>query len=92
MVDVADIGWIAFGAALVALFAWYFWHVAVSMLRTMRLINDYLDSRSLRLRQQLEHEAIHGRPPLWYRLVQKVLILTVIAGAAALVWTKFTGA
>ena len=92
MAEVADIGWLAFGAAIVGLFAWYFWHTAVSMLRYMRSINGFLESRSSRLRQQLEHEAVHGRPPLWYRLVQKALILTVIAGTAALVWTKFRGA
>ena len=92
MAEAADIGWLAFGAALVVFFAWYFWHMAVSMARSMRSINGFLDSRSGRLRRQLEHEAIHGRPPLWYRLVQKALILTVIAGTAALVWTKFRGA
>lgn len=88
----ADLGWLALGAAVVALFAWYFWHIAVSMVRSMRAINGYLDTRSERLRRQLDHEAIHGRPPLWYRMVQKALILIVIAGTAALVWTKFRGA
>jgi hypothetical protein len=87
-----DLGWIALGIAIAALFAWYFWHTALSMLRFARTVTEMLDTRSERLRARLEHEAIHGRPPLWYRLVQRLIILMVIAGAAALVWTKFTGA
>ncbi|MDB5525994.1 MAG: hypothetical protein JWM58_3757 [Rhizobium sp.] len=92
MADGSDIGWIALGIAVVAMFAWYFWHTAVSMLRYGKSVSDYLDTRSERLRQKLEYEAIHGRPPLWYRLVQRLMILIVIAGAAALVWTKFRSA
>ena len=87
-----QLGWIAFGIALLALFAWYFWHTAVMMVRFIKIIIHYLDTSSERLRRQLEHEAIHGRPPLWYRMVQKALILVIIAGAVALVWTKFKGA
>jgi len=85
-------GWIAFGLALLALFAWYFWHVASSMIHNARMIVDFLDTRSERLRRRLEFEAIHGRPPLWYRLAQRLVIVVVIAGAAAMVWTKFRGA
>ena len=92
MAGMPDFGWIALAIAVVSIFAWYFWHTAVSMLRRAKAITDYLDTRSERLRQRLEYEAIHGRPPLWYRLAQKVVIVTVIAGAAALVWTKFRGA
>jgi len=88
----ADIGWLAFGAAIVALFVWYFWHTAVMMVRYFRTITHYLDTRGDRLKAEIAHEAIHGRPPLWYRMVQKALILSIIAGAAALVWMKFKGA
>jgi hypothetical protein len=92
MADVPDIGWIALGIAVVAAFAWFFWHTARSMLRNARALTDYLDSRSMRLRQRLDYEAMHGRAPLWYRLAQKLAILTLVAAVAALAWTKFRGA
>jgi hypothetical protein len=85
-------GWIAVGVLLLMLFGWFFWHTATSMIYYARMISEFLDMRSERLRRRLEFEAIHGRPPLWYRLVQRLVILLVIAGAAALVWTKFRGA
>jgi hypothetical protein len=85
-------GWIAFGAVLLALFGWFFWHAATSMIHYAGVISEFLDMRSERLRRRLEFEAVHGKPPLWYRLVQRLVILIVIAGAAALVWTKFRGA
>jgi hypothetical protein len=92
MTAVEQMGWIAFGVVLLALFGWFFWHAATSMIHYARMIVEFLDMRSERLRRRLEFEAIHGRPPLWYRLVQRLVILLVIAGAAALVWTKFRGA
>ena len=92
MVAVGDLGWYAVGIALIALFAWYFWHTAKSMISSMRLIHEYLDTRSERLRRRLEHEAIHGRPPLWYRAAQKLMILIIIAGCVALMWMKVKGA
>lgn len=91
MTDAGQAGWIALGIALLLLFGWFFWHSATSMLRNARMIVEFLDTRSERLRHRLEFEAIHGRPPLWYRLAQRLVILIVIAGAAALVWTKFRG-
>ena len=84
-------GWIVFAVLLLALFGWFFWHSATSMLHHARRIAEFLDMRSERLRRQLEFEAIHGRPPFWYRLAQRLVILMVIAGAAALIWTKFRG-
>ena len=87
-----EAGWIAFGLVLLAFFAWYFWHAATSFIHHARAIVEFMDTRSERLRRRLEFEAIHGRPPLWYRLAQRLFILLVIAGAAALVWTKFRGA
>jgi hypothetical protein len=87
----SDIGWVALGIAVVAIFAWYFWHSAVSMFRYAKSLTDFLDTRSERLRQRLQHEAMHGRPPLWYRLMQRLVILMLVAAVAALVWTKFRG-
>ena len=92
MAGVSDIGWIAFGIAVVVMFALYFWHTATSMLEYAKSLTNFLDTRSERLRQRLEHEAIHGRPPLWYRLAQRLVILLLVAAVAALVWTKFRGA
>ena len=54
-------GWLAFGAALALLFAWYFWHTAVTMVRSFRTVTRILDTRNERLKQQIAHEAIHGR-------------------------------
>jgi hypothetical protein len=84
-------GWMIFGILLLVLFGWFFWHTATTMLHHARTIAEFLDLRSERLRRRLEFEAIHGRPPFWYRLAQRFLILMVIAGAAALIWTKFRG-
>jgi hypothetical protein len=92
MTDVADIGWLAFGIAVVAMLVWYFWHTAVSMVAYAKSLTDFMDTRSARLRQRLEHEARYGRPPLWYRLAQRLIITIVIVGAVAMVWTKFRGA
>jgi hypothetical protein len=92
MTAAGNTGWIAFGVLLLLLFGWFFLHTAISMIRNARMIVAFLDTRSERLRHRLDFEAIHGRPPFWYRLVQRLLILLVIAGAAALVWTKFRGA
>ncbi|MGV3552805.1 hypothetical protein [Rhizobium sp.] len=85
-------GWLAFGAVLVVLFAWYFWHTAVTMVRYFRSITHYLDTRNDRLKAEIAQEAIHGRPPLWYSMVQKALILLMVAGVAAMIWMKFKGA
>jgi hypothetical protein len=87
-----DLGWLAFGAALIALFAWYFWHTAVTMVRYFAAITHYLDTRTERLKREIAQEAIHGRLPIWYRMVQKALILIIIAGSVALIWMKFKGA
>jgi hypothetical protein len=92
LADVSDIGWIALGIAVVAMFVWFFWHTAVSMIAYAKSLTDFLDTRSERLRQRLQHEAIHGRPPLWYRMAQRLVILMLVAAVAAMVWTKFRGA
>lgn len=91
MTAAEPVGWIVFAVLLLALFGWFFWHTATLMLHYARRIVEYLDTRSERLRRQLEFESIHGRPPFWYRLAQRLVILMVIAGAAALIWTKFRG-
>ena len=91
MTDAGQAGWIAFGVLLLALVGWFFWHSATSMLHNARTIIEFWDMRSDRLRRRLEFEAIHGRPPFWYRLAQRLVILMVIAGAAAMIWTKLRG-
>jgi hypothetical protein len=92
MGPVTDVGWIVLAIAVVCLFGWYFWHTVATAINYARTVTDYLDTRSERLRNRLEFEARHGRPPFWYRLMQKLTIVIVIAGVAALVWTKFRGA
>eukprot|EP01035_Chromulina_nebulosa_P057370 gene57370-78602_t len=80
----SDAAWIVVAVGVVVLFSWYFWHVGVTMLRNARAVADFLDGRSARLRRQLEYEAVHGGPPLWYRLARRLIIFIAIAAAAAL--------
>ena len=76
---------------VIVLFGWFFWHTATAMVSYARQITHYLDTRSERLRQKLEYEQMHGPLPLWYRVIQKGLILLIVVGAATLVWMKFRG-
>ena len=73
-------------AAVVALFGWFFWHVARSgidwLVSTARTIENWPQTR----RAMVEAEArAGGRFPFWYRAVRVSLILLVIGLAAFLI-------
>ncbi len=77
---------IALIIAVAALFAWYFWHVAKSIVGGTKTVSDFLDGRAARQRAELEREAKFGPYPLWYRAAQKIIIAVLFVGSAWLVW------
>jgi hypothetical protein len=83
-----DIWLIGLAAAVIVLFAAYFWHVARTMIGTARSFSNYLDTRAERQRAAYDHERRHGKPPLWLRSVRFLLITLMACGMAALLWNK----
>ena len=77
-----DLPTVALIITVAALFIWYFWHVATSMIKSGKALSDYLDSRADRHRLELEREARFGRYPLWYRAAQKLILAVLFAGVA----------
>jgi uncharacterized membrane protein YqiK len=86
-----DLPTIALLVAVVALFVWFFWHTAYSMIKSARNIAEIVDGSSSRKRLELEHEANFGPRPLWYRAAQKIVLAVLISGAAWLLWTLVQG-
>lgn len=87
-IDFAD--W-ALIISVAALFVWYFWHVATSLISGARRISEITDGAAARQRAELEYEAKFGPRPLWYRAMQK-LVLTALFGLSAwLVWDMIQG-
>jgi cytochrome c-type biogenesis protein CcmH/NrfG len=77
-------------AALIALFGWYFWHVARSLLggfvAAARTIQNWPQTR----RALVEAEAkAGGRYPWWYRAARVVIVLCIVGLAAYLVYRRF---
>ena len=77
--------------AVAALFIWYFWHTATSMIKGGKVLSAYLDSRAQRQRLELEREAKFGRYPLWYRAAQKLVLAILFSGSAYYVWKLVQG-
>jgi hypothetical protein len=76
-------------AAIAALFIWYFWHVGHSLVEwfisTVRMIQNWPQTR----RALVEAEArAGGRYPRWYRAARVVILLSVVALAAYLIYTR----
>ena len=71
-------GW-ALAAAVLALFGWYFWHVATSMLKAGRVVQT--------LPAALER-AFDGSVPPWLRLVRVVMSMLICFAAAVLIANK----
>ena len=86
MSNIVDLPFLALLIAVVALFVWYFWHVAKTMVSSTKTVSDFLDGRATRQRAELEREAKFGPHPLWYRAAQKVIIAVLFVGSAWLVW------
>jgi hypothetical protein len=91
MVEMPDVGVLLLAVAVVALVVWFFWHTISTMLDYGRQLAEFFDSSSERLRRKLDYEAIHGRPPLWYRFLQGMIMTAFIAAVAALIWNEFRG-
>ena len=88
MSNIVDLPVLALIIAVVALFAWYFWHVARSIISGTKAVSEIMDSRAARQRAELEREAKFGPYPLWYRAAQKVIIAVLFVGSAWLVWDR----
>ena len=83
--------WTVWGlAAVVAgIFAWFFWHSAVTLYRYLRQVVDLIQNWPQVRRRMVEAEAqTGGRYPLWFRATRVLLVLAMIAFAALLVWRK----
>ena len=78
----------ALAAGVLALFVWYFWHVGASMLKGARVLNAYFDDRAARQRAALDHEALHGPPPLWLKAARVAAIGSLVAVLAVLFWMR----
>ncbi|MFB2551635.1 hypothetical protein [Ensifer soli] len=85
-----DLYGLALVVAAIALFGWFFWHVAASLLDYGRSFARYLDGSSARRRAALEREARFGPLPLWYRAGQVISIVALVAGLVALLWLKIS--
>ena len=77
-------------AAVVALFVWYFWHVASSLwgwfVSTVQTIQNWPQTR----RALVEAEArAGGRYPWWYRAARVIIVLSIIGLAAYLIYRRF---
>ena len=84
-----DLGVILLAAGVAGLLGWFFWYVIYSGARTMGMLSRYLDGRAERQRAEIEHERLHGRPPLWLRAA-RVAILAMLGGLLAFqLATKF---
>ena len=83
-------GW-ALIIAVAALFVWYFWHVATSMISGARRISEIADGAAARQRAELEYEMQNGPRPLWYRATQKLIIAVLVVGTGWLIWDKLLG-
>ena len=83
-------GW-ALIISMAALFLWYFWHVASSMISGGRRIAEIADGAAERQRAELEYEAKYGPRPLWYRAMQKLIIAVLIVGSGWLIWDRLLG-
>ena len=83
-----DIKLIALAVGVIALFAWFFWHVAATYVGTARRFANWLDTGAERQRARIEHENRFGKPPLWLRAARAVMIVIIFAGAGALVFWK----
>ncbi len=86
-----DLLTIALLIAVAALFVWYFWHTAYSMIKSARNIAEIVDGSSARTRLELEHEAKFGLQPLWYRAAQKLVMAVLLTSATLLLWTLVQG-
>jgi uncharacterized ion transporter superfamily protein YfcC len=86
-----DLPTIALLVSVIALFVWFFWHTAYSMIKSAKNIAAIVDSSAARERLELEHEAKFGPRPLWYRAAQKIVLAVLFTGAAWLLWTLVQG-
>lgn len=83
-------GWLLI-MGVAALFGWYFWHVASSMVSGARRISEIADGAAARQRAELKYEAKFGPRPLWYRAMQKLIIAVLIVGSGWLIWNRMQG-
>jgi len=75
--------------ALLALFGWYFWHVATTMWHAGRSIIATIQDWPQTRRAMVEAEARNGgRYPFWFRAARVVLILALIGLLLLLMWRK----
>ena len=74
-----------------ALFVWYFWHTAKSMISSARRIAEIAEGAADRQRAELDYEAKFGPRPLWYRAAQKLIIAVLIVGTGWLIWDRLLG-
>jgi hypothetical protein len=75
--------------ALVALFGWFFWHVATSMLGAGRQIVATIQNWPQVRRAMADAEARSGgRYPFWFRAMRVLLILALIGLMLLLLWRK----
>jgi hypothetical protein len=75
--------------AVCALFAAFFWHVAVELFGTGRRLISMIQNWPQTRRALVDAEARSGgRYPFWFRAVRVFLVLATIGLAALLVWRK----
>ncbi len=90
MADLPDWTTWLLAAAVIALFAWFFWHTVTSLLAYARKLIDTVQNWPQTRRAMVDAEAGNGgRYPLWYRMVRVGLILALIALLALFAWRRF---
>jgi hypothetical protein len=78
-------------AAVIALFAWFFWSTGVEMLRFSGRLTGLIQNWPQVRRAMVEQEArAGGRFPLWYRAARVVLVLAMVGFAAYFIWRRFS--
>ncbi len=77
--------------AICALFLWFFWHTAVSLLSYFRSLLALIQNWPQIRRAMVEGEARSGgRYPFWFRAVRVSLILAMMGLLALVLWRRFT--
>ncbi len=78
-------------AAVAALFVLYFAWVARSMFGSARRLIDTIQNWPQARRAMVEAEVkAGGRYPFWFRAMRVLLILSMLALVALLIWRRFT--
>lgn len=69
-------------ATVAVLFIGYFWLVVTATVSGAHSIAEIADGAAARERAELEHEAMFGSRPVWYRAAQKIFLAVLLFGSA----------